>query len=212
MDKMNLLEIITQLTPPRQDEMLDRFAREKACHFKAILELHPVTNRTSSMCNSDAFWLFFLTGAIDPAVVVESGSYLGFSTCLLHRAVPDAQLFSFDPNVVPAIDIPNYQHFKCDWLSHLLTLGKLCRGKTTLAFFDDHVDHELRLFQARQVGIKHLVFHDNYLTPYHSHLPIRFVNSVDIADFYFEFPPLLAHHDPIFADGARRWLTYVRLK
>ena len=93
----------------------------------------------------------------------------------------------------------------------LQTLASTCKDKRALAFFDDHRDHIIRLRQAQFVGIKHVIFHDNYLTMNHSHVPIRFTNIVGLADLCFEFPPLLEHHDPMFAGGKRRWLTYVRL-
>ena len=210
---MNLLEIITQLMPPEQDVALEAFIGERTNLFKALLVLHPVKNRRSSICNSDAFWLYWLVSAIKPAVAIESGSHFGFSTYFIFKAgTPDMQFFSFDPNHATIPFGFLHQHLKSDWSERLPAMTEICRDKVALAFFDDHIDHELRLRQAAEAGIKHLIFHDNYLTLRHSHTPIRFVNLMGLVDFCFEFPPLLAHHDPIFAGSMRRWLTYVRLK
>lgn len=214
---MTLYEILHTLMPPEQDEALAQFVKKNLPEFKAKLELNPVKNRSGSICNSDAFWLWAMTQSIGPTLVVECGSCRGFSTWFLWtaRSSEDMRIFSFDPRLEPTLSLPYHTHIKDDWFDYLPTLaGYIDRPlgpKAALAFFDDHQDHEIRLEQAALVGIRHLLFHDNYLTPYHSHMPIRFVDLVGKADFCFEFPPLLAEHDPIFAGGARRWLTYVRL-
>lgn len=214
--KMNLYGILHTLMPPEQDEALAQFALEGLREFKAVLDANPIEDRASSVCNSDAFWLYWMVRTIEPELAVECGSYRGFSLWFLRKALlPEARLYSFDPQREPAEVLYNHKHIKDDWFDYLPTLASCIDGplgpKAALAFFDDHQDHEIRLEQAALVGIRHLLFHDNYLTPYHSHLPIRFVDLVGNADFYFEFPPLLGAVDPIFAGGARRWLTYVRL-
>ena len=104
-----------------------------------------------------------------------------------------------------------HAHYLSDMDKALQALANACKGKRVLAFFDDHQGHEIRLRQAQLIGVQHVLFHDNYLTPYNSHIPVRFMNLVGLADLCFEFPPLLEHHDPMFASGKRRWLTYVRL-
>jgi len=209
---MNLLEIITELVPPEQDVELERYAAYRFDEFYEVLEDNPVKDRSSSICNSDAFWLYWLAKDLKPEVIIESGTYRGFSLWLLRHAVKNAPIFSFDPAREPDINMPLHIHHHRDILFALPMLEHACQGKRTLAFFDDHQDHEVRLHQVQSVSIQHVVFHDNYLTPYHSHLPIRFVDLVGLADLYFEFPPLLEHHDPMFAGGKRRWLTYVRLR
>ena len=209
---MNLLEIVTKLVPPEQDVELERYAAYRFNGFYEVLEDNPVKDRSSSICNSDAFWLYWLAQDLRPEVIIESGTYRGFSLWLLHNAAGAAKLFSFDPARKPDCKLFGHGHYHSDISRYLPVLEDACRGKRALAFFDDHQDHEVRLHQAQLIGVGHVVFHDNYLTPYHSHLPIRFVNLVGLADLCFEFPPLLEHHDPIFAGGKRRWLTYVRLR
>ena len=207
---MNLLEIITELVPPEQDVELERYAAYRFDEFYEVLEDNPVKDRSSSICNSDAFWLYWLAKDLKPEVIIESGTYRGFSLWLLKQAT-GVQAFSFDPARRPDYQLLGHRHFYSDISRHLPMLADNCEGKKALAFFDDHQDHEVRLHQAQLIGVRHVVFHDNYLTPYHSHLPVRFVNLVGLADLYFEFPPLLEHHDPMFAGGKRRWLAYVRL-
>jgi len=209
---MNLPEIITELMPPEQDVELERYVTHRLDEFRQVLEDNPVKDRTSSICNSDAFWLYWLAHDISPTAIIESGTYHGFSLGLLHAAARNAQIFSFDPARNPEHKFSrHFGHYRSDMGEHLQMLGRMCDGKRALAFFDDHKSHETRLHQAQLIGVQHVVFHDNYLTPYHSHLPIRFVNLVELADLCFEFPPLLEHHDLMFAGGKRRWLTYIRL-
>jgi hypothetical protein len=95
----------------------------------------------------------------------------GFSTWLIRRAVPDARVFSFDPVIMLAglLDPakvgatyrdPNvsysFQDFSCADLA-----GIVAEAPRPLVFFDDHQNKMARLHQARNLGIKHIVFDDN---------------------------------------------------
>ena len=70
---MNLLEIITELMPPEQDVELERYAAYRFNEFYEVLDSNPVKDRTSSICNSDAFWLYWLAKDLEPEVIMESG-------------------------------------------------------------------------------------------------------------------------------------------
>ena len=211
---MNLYEIITSKQDPELATALEQYVNSLLPEFKQVLSEHPL--RTPSLgCVSvtEAFWLYGLVQSLKPEVIVESGTFEGYSLYFLWRAAsPSTQIISFDPFTKPKVEFPGVQYQATDW-----TKGQpnALPGTRTLVFFDDHIHQGKRLQQASKRHIRHVVFHDNYITPIQSHVPIRYCNLLALAKHCYTFDRLRS--DPIFCDTSinpqgYRWLTYVELE
>ena len=210
---MNLYEIITTQQDPELAESLERFVSEHLAEFKQVFAAHPLAKpKTGCISACEAFWLYYLVQAIEPAAVIESGTFEGFSLYFLRRAAPEAEIHAFDPFIKPKHVPDGVRHHRCDWTRYRFN-G--LPAEQTLAFFDDHVNQGHRLVQALRRGIRHTIFHDNYLTPVQSHVPVRYSELLGRARHCYVFDRL--RHDPLFTDTtnnpqAYRWLTYVELE
>lgn len=208
---MNLCEIITSKQSPELDCLLDEFVAIGLAEFKQVLADHPLQH-PSPGCLSvpEAFWLYFLVQAITPEIVVESGSFEGYSLHFLRQAAPvHARVYAFDPFVRPKIPLDGIEYYACDWTRQAIPD---LAGSCVLIFFDDHVHQGRRFGEVLRRGIQHVVFHDNYVTSIQSHVPIRFCDLVGRARICFTFENLRS--DPVFTDTSRnpqnyRWLTYL---
>lgn len=181
--------------------------------FQQVLSAHPL-KQPSPGCISvtEAFWLYYLVKSIQPKVIIESGTFEGYSLYFFRCAAPHAKIFSFDPFVSPKVTLDGVKYIACDWMQY--NFNNL-PGKHTIVFFDDHLNHGRRLNQALRHEIRHLLFHDNYGTPFQSHVPIRYCNLLGLARHYYIFDRLRC--DPIFVSTdhnpqAFRWLTYIELE
>ena len=181
--------------------------------FRQVLYAHPL-KRPSQGCISvaEAFWIYYLVQSLEPEVVIESGTFEGYSLYFLRCAASEAKVLGFDPFQSPKLMLDEVQYHACDWTQH--SFDNL-PGDRTLAFFDDHQHQGKRLRQAAQRGIRHLLFHDNYLTPFQSHVPVRFCNLLGLVRHCYVFDRLRC--DPIFVSTDHnpqnyRWLTYIELE
>lgn len=210
---MNLHEIITTQQDPELAESLERFVSEHLAEFKQVFAAHPLAKpKTGCISACEAFWLYCLVRVVRPMVVIESGTFEGFSLYFLRRAAPEAEIHAFDPFIKPKHVPAGVRHHRCDWTRYRFN-G--LPAERTLAFFDDHVNQGHRLVQALRRGIRHTIFHDNYLTPVQSHVPVRYCELLGRARHCYVFDRL--RHDPLFTDTtnnpqAYRWLTYVELE
>lgn len=210
----DLYNIITTQQDPQLAEALDQFVSELLPEFKAVLFEHPLKAPSVGCISvSEAFWLYTLIRSLQPEVIIESGTFEGYSLYFCHRAAPPhARIISFDPFKEPKLRLSTVEYCRTDWTKyHWDSL----LNKKTLIFFDDHLHQGKRLQQASQRHIRHILFHDNYLTPVQSHVPIRYCNLLTLAKHCYIFERL--HSDPIFRDmsinpQAYRWLTYIELE
>jgi len=206
----NLYEIITTLNDPELIQALDEFVELNLPEFKQVLIDHPIqVPWGGAFSTTEAFWTYFLVKSLQPDIVLESGSYEGFSIYFLLRAAPKAEIYSFDPNNEPK-KVGNFHYHAYDWEEHIFDRPL----KNAFVFFDDHVHQGDRLRQAKERGIRHTLFHDNFLSLTHGHIPLRFCGVEGLAKFQFIFPRL--NCDPIFDSTKERpqyysWLTYVEL-
>lgn len=210
---MNLYEIITTQQDPQLASCLEEFVRAHLSEFKQVLSAHPLKRPTQGCISvTEAFWVYYLIEALRPEVVIESGSLEGYSLHFLERAAPQARIYSFDPFVRPKAMPERVQYHACDWTQYDL---ENLPGNHTVAFFDDHLHQGKRLHQALRRRIRHLLFHDNYVTPFQSHVPVRYCNLLGLARYCYTFDRLQC--DPIFVSTGHnpqgyRWLTYVELE
>jgi hypothetical protein len=212
--KMDLYQIITTKQDPELIAALEQVVAELLPEFKRVVGEHPLrTPSRGCVSITEAFWLYALTRSLKPRVIIESGTFEGYSIFFLWSAAPsDARVISFDPFTKPKFRLPGVEYYAMDWTEHNWSS---LPGDQTLIFFDDHLHQGRRLWQAYRQDIRHLVFHDNYVTPVQSHIPIRYVNLLGLVKHYYIFDRLRS--DPIFCDTsanpqAYRWLTYVELE
>jgi hypothetical protein len=109
---------------------------------------------------NNALWLSLLSRAINPGLIVDSGTYEGASAWVFAIGAPDAKIYSFD------IDLShirkreaNCVYREHDWMVHEFREIDCTIG---LCYFDDHVDQAKRLIEARSRGFLYAIFDDDF--------------------------------------------------
>jgi hypothetical protein len=162
--------------------------RQDVASFYSLASHCPVRQSTGGCGFNAGLELFVTARQLNPALLIESGVYRGFTTWVLRQAVPRAKIVSFDIDLsrlrrreagveYVEADISTYD-FRA-----LPTVNALC-------FFDDHVSQALRIDQARLWGFRNLIFDDN--------LPAHALHG----DGFPPFPTVdMVFSDDEFADG-----------
>lgn len=218
--------------------------------FARVMQRRPFQN-VWGLRGVSAFALFYFIRQVKPSAVFEVGVSRGFSTWLIEQATPQAQLYCFDPifHLDHLIDKAKFgvnylsgsaHYFKGDFSCEDIA-SIVVRAKTPLVYFDDHQNCTPRLFQAKALGFKHIVFDDNGVKLPFTHRTLEHEKASpedwailerEIADYQvfpalwsFDFPeyslaevglenfPIDEELMPIFAE--RMWhsyVTYLRLK
>jgi hypothetical protein len=136
--------------------------------FAAVLKHAPFQNK-GGLRGVSAFALWWFLRRLQPEVVIESGVWKGFSTWLIEQAVPDAEVFCFDP-VIPLQSYLSltmgrkYRSRRAHYSGHdfsCAAIPELIAGRKAVTFFDDHQNKWPRLLQSRAYGIRELIFDDN---------------------------------------------------
>jgi hypothetical protein len=148
-----------------RDGLLDELRR-----FAALYRKRPFPNR-EGLRGVSAFALYWFLKRIRPTVVLEVGVWRGFSTWLIEQAVPEAEVFCFDPifylepylhpkRLGKTYRSPAAVHSKQDF--SCADVQAIVSGHARpLVFFDDHQNALSRLIQASAVGIDEIIFDDN---------------------------------------------------
>ena len=95
-----------------------------------------------------------------PDVIIESGIWKGMTTWLLEKACPNAQIYSIDLHlnfreyISKKVKYFEEDFSEIDWRNIL--------SPKSLAFFDDHQNAYDRIHQCQKLGIKDIIFEDNY--------------------------------------------------
>ena len=208
---MKIQDIVPSLMEPHLTPALKDYVLDNLDEFKRVLAAHPLKDHTGGVSICEAFWLYCLVRDLAPEVVVESGTLYGFSLWFLEKARGcNSELHSFDPGYAPKYLLEKVDYHRCDWRVWF----PYDVPENALVFFDDHQDHGMRLEEAEELGVRDVVFHDNYLSLKHSHRPIRYCELPDNVEFCFTFPCL--GNDPVFEVGQNaqtyRWLMWLRLE
>jgi hypothetical protein len=127
--------------------------------FFDLYQGRALTDNTHGSGFHNAFWIYLISRALKPGLIVESGVWKGHTTWLLSKACPTADLYGFDKNL---------KHLEYDQLNanlHEYDWGTFkfpdFNPDQSLIFFDCHVNHAQRLIEAKSKGFKHLLFDDN---------------------------------------------------
>lgn len=145
------------ITPTAVNESLDLKAEIR--QFFSVYAGRPFIENTGGSGFHNAFWLYLTARMVAPQVFIESGVWKAHTTWLISKAIPDASIFAYDIDLSrveysgPAIEFHQF-----DWS---VDDADKFAGKACCAYFDCHIDHARRILEARQRGIKYLLFDDD---------------------------------------------------
>ncbi|WP_143596343.1 hypothetical protein [Tistlia consotensis] len=135
-------------------------ATEATADFFPLYRGRPIRNNKGGGLINDSLCLYLVARLLQPATIVESGSYQGHSAWLLRQACPAAEIVTFDvrPEQLRHRE-PDIDYRAGDWSEAALPAFDPAR---TLVWFDDHISHARRLVEARRRGFRHALFDDNF--------------------------------------------------
>ena len=128
--------------------------------FIKIYSQRPILDNSGGMKFNHCFATWFIAKQLSPKFIIESGVWKGQSTWLLEKACQSAQIFCLDLNFSNLIYKSKSAKYiqndfsNIDW-SNIVPSQTLC-------FFDDHQNAYHRLKEANWIGIKDIIFEDNY--------------------------------------------------
>ncbi len=124
----------------------------------------------NGMALDTAFYLYYWVSELAPQMIVESGTWRGFSTWAMREAAPDAKIVSLDPIFALGYCLDATKIGTGYWPADLERMGTdfsccgfefMVKPKPSLVLFDDHQNKIHRLQQAIQKGFQHIIFDDN---------------------------------------------------
>ncbi len=117
-----------------------------------------VENKGGSSFNG-AVWLYVVAKIMQPEIIIDSGTFRGFSALTMKTAAPKAEVHSFDiEHRHLSYKHPDISYHMKDWSDFKIEAG----NKRSLIFFDDHVSQARRVIEASKRGFKKLLFDDNF--------------------------------------------------
>lgn len=140
-------------------------AHEWAENFRSA----PFVNN-NGMAPDTSFYLYYWVREIAPKLIIESGTWRGFSTWVMRQAAPEAKIISLDPIFSLGYCLDATKIGNGYWPADLERIGTdfSCAGfefitkpQPSLVLFDDHQHKIHRLQQAIQKGFQHIIFDDN---------------------------------------------------
>jgi hypothetical protein len=112
---------------------------------------------------NNQLWLYAVTKAYAPKLVVDSGTYQGASAWALDLAAP-GKVISFDIDLSQLVRRePGVRYVERDWYGADILSGEALGG--ALIYFDDHLNQARRLLEAQAAGIPFAVFDDDFRSP-----------------------------------------------
>jgi hypothetical protein len=137
-----------------RDEM-----REGLPEFARLYRHRPIRDNSGGMMIPHMYVLWLILRKVRPSVVIESGVFRGQSTWLIEQACPEAAVICFEPR----IDNIVYTSSRATYVrGDFLAYGKDLSASRAFAFFDDHQDALPRIKHCKWIGIKEMMFDDNY--------------------------------------------------
>lgn len=133
--------------------------REALPEFAALFQHRPIRDNTGGMMIQHMYAVWLILRKIRPRLVMESGVFKGQSTWLIEQACPGADIVCFEPQIKKIVyKSKRATYFSSDFLDY----GRDLADQRAFAFFDDHQDALPRIKHCMWIGIKHLMFDDNY--------------------------------------------------
>lgn len=124
----------------------------------------------NGMAPDTAFYLYYWVRELAPKLIVESGTWRGFSTWVMREAAPEAKIISLDPIFALGHYLDATKIGTGYWPADLERMGTdfsccgfefMTKPRPSLVLFDDHQNKIHRLQQAIQKGFQHIIFDDN---------------------------------------------------
>jgi hypothetical protein len=109
---------------------------------------------------NNQMFLHLIAKGLQPALIIDSGTYQGASAWALSTGAPGARVISFDIDLSRLLlRLPNVEYVENDWTTY--ELPTLPAGRS-LCYFDDHLDQVRRLLEASERGIRFAIFDDDF--------------------------------------------------
>lgn len=139
----------------RSDDELEASIREYFNVFRKC----PVHQSTGGSGFNAGLVIFVAARLLGPELIIESGTFKGFSSWVLRQACPDAEMHCFDISFAElAYRDPHIKYHEHDWrVGERIVPG----NRLSICFFDDHVNQGKRILEAHELGFKVLIFDDN---------------------------------------------------
>lgn len=119
----------------------------------------PIKALANGVGYNNSLILFALVKKLDPSVIIESGTWRGYSSYVMGSAAPRSDIYTFDiSHEELKFRSENVKYFKHDLTEHDLPIGDV---DDALVYFDDHVSHYDRLSYASKQKWKFLLFDDD---------------------------------------------------
>lgn len=137
--------------------------------FEELYKNRPIKDNTGGMKSAHLFDFYCVLKELQPNLVVESGVWKGQGTWLIRKALPDADIMSFDITFSRLeYKDENVQYLErdintVDWKQFFKDYPEKNPEKTLL-FLDDHQNFAERLNLFDESPFKHVVVEDNYPT------------------------------------------------
>ena len=127
--------------------------------FYLLYKKRPIKDNKGGMFFGNMFGLYYFLRKIRPKFVIESGVYKGQTSWLIETVLPNSKILSLDPDLSQReynSKKIKYSNIDCKYQNFKNI------PKNSLAFFDDHQNQIERLMQSKWLGVKNVVFDDNY--------------------------------------------------
>ncbi len=109
---------------------------------------------------NNADWLYLIAKAMEPTIIIDSGTYRGASAWALGLGAPAAKLFSFDIDLSRlAVRVEGATYREHDWTAYQWDGIDLSRS---LIYFDDHLDQARRLLESAERRVSLAIFDDDF--------------------------------------------------
>ncbi len=141
------------------------------------------------------FATWYMLRELDPDILIESGTFKGLGTWIMEQAC-DASIVSIDIRDQREYISDGVLYFDQDITEYHWPYPIELK---TVIHFDDHQNALERIKWAREQGVKHLIFEDNY--PIGEGNCVSLKQHPEVRDFeYVEFPP-------VYKTEFTRWKT-----
>jgi len=126
--------------------------------FYRLFPSTPV-RQSSGGCGFNAGLILFVAARMmNPSLIVESGTFKGFTAWIFRSACPNAEIHCFDISFRHLTYQDSTVHYhEYDWIAG----EPFPVPEDALCFFDDHVSQAQRVLEAHARGFKRLIFDDN---------------------------------------------------